>query len=572
MKPRSYGLRIAHILLAGVAYTCCCGCVSSSSLPIIVSDSGLVVRTDRGAVQGVTRNGAQEFRGIPYAMAPISELRWTMPQPAAPWEGVKDASHFGSACAQQARYSLTQESLDEDCLSLNISRPTDIKPGEKLPVFFWIHGGAFVGGSSGLYRLDKLANEGRLVVVTANYRLGVFGFMAHPAFDAATNGDLGLEDQRAAMAWVQRNIAAFGGNPDNVTIAGESSGGGSVCMHLLSPERVTGLFHKAIVQSAGCLQPMPTIQESLTGSNALWKKVAAKVGCNTGATAGSAASLACLRGKKVEDLLTAQGEASSGVMSFGPTIGNSTVPRVGTVAAASGNLVKVPLLMGGTRDELRLYTAYAVLFPSAAFPTPIPPFTREAVYSFWLPYFYGSDTTHYNTIYNHYFGMGEGQLGLAISGATVGSMASDRAPVVGINNCLYLNTSNAFARWVPALYQFEFADQNAPVLGVGIAKGMDPGFELGAVHSSELNYLFPKLSNTTAIDGPDLQPASQLLADQMVAFWSAFARTGAPAVAGLPAWPGYAGGATVMLLKPGNVGPYDAATRHQCGFWEKVFP
>jgi para-nitrobenzyl esterase len=374
MKLRAYGSRISFMLLSGLLLVCG-GCASSSSVPIIGSDSGLTIRTDKGAVQGVVRNSVQEFRGIPFAAAPIGDLRWGMPQPALPWEGVKDASRFGNACAQQARYSLTQQSLDEDCLTLNVSRPLDMKPGEKLPVLFWIPGGAFVGGATSLYRLDKLANEGRLVVVSANYRLGVFGFMAHPAFDAATNGDLGLEDQRFAMAWVQRNIAAFGGDPDNVTIAGESAGAGSVCMHLISPERVSGLFHKAIVQSAGCLQPMPTVEESLTSSNALWKKVAAKFGCDTGATAGSAASLACMRGKKVEDLLTAQGEASSGVMSFGPSIGNSSVPRSGSDAAATGNLVKVPLLMGGTRDELRLYAAYAVLFPDPKFPTPNPPFT-----------------------------------------------------------------------------------------------------------------------------------------------------------------------------------------------------
>ncbi len=565
MKIRTHALVIYFILLSGLAFSCY-GCASSSS----VANSGLTIMTDKGTVQGVVRNGVQEFRGIPYAAAPIGELRWALPQPAAPWEGVKDASNFGSACAQQARYSLTQESLDEDCLTLNVSRPADWQPGEKLPVLFWIHGGAFVGGSSSLYRLDKLANQGRMVVVSANYRLGAFGFMAHPAFDTATNGGYGLEDQRFAMAWVQRNIAAFGGDPDNVTIAGESSGGGAVCMHLLSPERVNGLFHKAIVQSAGCLQPMPTIQESLTSSSALWKQVAANVGCDTSATADSAASLACMRGKKVADILTAQGAASSGVMTFSPIIGNNTVPRSGTDAAKSGNLMKVPLLMGGTRDELRLYAAYAVLFPTGKQPDNF--FTKDAVYNFWLPYFYGSDTTHYDAIYNHYFGTAEGQLGLAITGATVGSMASDRAPVVGINNCLYLKTSDAFSPWVPALYQFEFADKNAPVLGVGIAKGMDPGFELGAVHSSELNYLFPKLSNTTAIDGPDLQPTSQLLADQMVAYWAAFARTGTPNVSGLPTWPVYKGGATVMLLDPGNIGLYDASTRHQCGFWATIFP
>jgi para-nitrobenzyl esterase len=149
-------------------------------------------------------------------------------------------------------------------------------------------------------------------------------------------------------------------------------------------------------------------------------------------------------------------------------------------------------------------------------------------------------------------------------------MVSDSTPEVGINNCLFLKTADAIKPWMPALYQYEFSDPNAPVLGVGIAKGMDPKIDLGAVHSSQLNYLFPNLSNTKAIDAPDLAPASQTLSNQMVALWSSFVHTGVPAAAGLvgmPAWPTYAGGKTVMQLRPGAVELIDAAERHQCQFW-----
>lgn len=526
-------------------------------------DSGPTVATEYGAVQGAVRHGVREFRGIPFAAAPVGALRWAMPQPPQAWTE-RSAVNFGPSCAQQKRFDLTQESHAEDCLSLNVSAPLDAKPGEKLPVFFWVHGGAFVGGSSSLYRLDKLAREGRMVVVSANYRLGVFGFMPHPAFDAASNGTLGLEDQRFALSWVQRNIAAFGGDAGNVTIAGESAGAGSICQHLISPERVSGLFHKAIVISGGCLQAMPTVQQALTGLDAeppTWKKVARSVGCDTDTAPASAAALECMRSKSVGELLTAQGAASHGIMAFGPSTGNATVPRSAADAVASGALARVPLMMGGARDELRLYVAYTTLFPPKE-----QRFDADTLKKVWLPAFYGPKASTYDAIIAEY-GAANG-----FDGAKMGSMASDFSPLVGINHCLYLKTAQAFSPWVPAIYQFEFADPNAPVLGIGIAKGMDPGFALGAVHSSELNYLFPNLSNTAAIDGPDLSPASQQLADHMVLYWSGFARTGSPAAAPLPAWPRYSGGATVQQLVPGDIRPYDAYAQHRCAFWSRMYP
>ncbi len=314
---------------------------------------------------------------------------------------------------------------------------------------------------------------------------------------------------------------------------------------------------------------MPTLAKAIDDSDKdnppLWKKVAAEVGCGDAADV-----LACLRGTAVDKLLAAQDKFSVGVMTLSPVVENGTVPAAGAAAARSGELMRLPLMMGGTRDELRLYVAYYKLFSPF-----VADYSEARLRSFWLPGFYGKDApdpadaaqTRYDAIVRQY------DAAKGLDGARVGSMLSDYQSAVGINNCLYLKTADAFLSWMPAIYQLEFADANAPVLGVGIARGMDPKFALGAVHSSELNYFFPNLSNTAAIDAPDLAPASQAMADQMVAYWAAFAATGAPAPAGLPAWPRYVkGGTKVMLFEPGNVGPYDAATRHRCAFWGRLYP
>ena len=320
-------------------------CASGASLARPGDAARPVVVTSTGAVQGVERNGALEYRGIPYAAPPVGNLRWSLPQPAVAWSGVRDASAFGNACPQTRRYALTEASLTEDCLTVNVSAPPGLAPGARLPVLVWIHGGAFVGGSTSLYRLDKLAVQGRMVVVSMNYRIGLLGFMAIRGIDADFNGDLGLEDQRYALRWVQRNIAAFGGDPGNVTVAGESAGGGSTCMHLISPGRVQGLFHKAITQSAGCLQPMPTLARSIDDgdpASPMWKKVAVEVGCG-----GAADVVACLRATSVEKLLAAQDRLSVGIMALGPVVENGTVPANGADAARAGAVMRVPLLMGG---------------------------------------------------------------------------------------------------------------------------------------------------------------------------------------------------------------------------------
>jgi len=528
-----------------------------------------VIPTPQGPVRGLVRNGVIEVRGIPYAQIPE---RWSPPQPAGNWKELLDGASFGPACPQQARFGLTEASDAEDCLSLNVSRPRSIPVGRRLPVLVWIHGGAFVGGSSNLYRLDALARQG-LVVVSVNYRLGVLGFMPHPAFDPATNGNLGLLDQREALRWVQRNIAAFGGDPANVTVAGESAGAGSICMHLAAPELSRGLFHKAVVMSAGCLAPLPTVQEY----SALGTTIATRVGCTQ---KEPALLLACLRSKPLVDpvyrekgLLQAGAWATQGrTLTFGPSIGPSGAnPRSMVKALAQGKVLNVPLLMGGARDELRLYMGYEQQSPD--------PITA-ANYADRLFVHYRTDAEqNLNPDSPPLKGRRERILAryplrdTNRAPETIGSVISHYNPKVGISNCLYLHTATQMGKRIGMpIYGFEFADPNALVLGVGITATPDPRMEFGAVHSSALNYLFPHLSNTSRIDGPDLLPASQPLADQMQQMVATFAAKGVPSAAGLPAWPIFKGGTHVMRLMPGTSAAYDASAYHSCSFWRDLFP
>ncbi|QFU17213.1 carboxylesterase/lipase family protein [Microvirga thermotolerans] len=502
-----------------------------------------VVATAKGAVRGTVRDGVREFKGIPYAKPPVGDARWSLPEPAQAWTGTLDATSYKSACPQPQRYDLKESSDDEDCLYLNVTVPDGNgagPAGRKRPVLVWIHGGAFVGGSSALYPLAHLAKAGDVVVVSMNYRLGVFGFMAHPAFDADRNGGYGLEDQRLALRWVRENIAAFGGDPDNVTIAGESAGGAGVCMHLLAPEETSGLFHKAIVSSAGCVTPLPDVAKAVeTG-----RKVAAEVGCGDGASA-----LACMRGKPVKDLLAAQTKvAGSSIVTFMPVVGTRTVPLPGSKAIPQGKFVKVPAIMGGTRDELRLYVAYAMQTGQS--------FTKDN-YADVLKETYGANTDAVVAQYP--------VSAYSSAPSAVGTVWSDFRADVGINNCIYLETSKLLRKTVP-VYQFVFADRDAPPVTT------NPGFEMGAVHSSELPYLFPHYDNTAAVAGPDLSPASQDLADRMVAYFTSFARTGTPSAPGSPAWEAFTADDKVLNLAPGRIGHFDAGAAHKCGFWKSLYP
>jgi para-nitrobenzyl esterase len=501
----------------------------------------LLVATDLGAAHGAAGAGVRLFKGIPFAEPPLGKRRFAPPEPASSWKGVLDATRYRSACPQVSRFGETDASDDEDCLYLDIAVPAR-PPGaeKKRPVLVWIHGGAYVGGSSSLYPLEYLSRTGDLVVVSINYRLGALGFMAHPAFSAEHNGSLGLEDQREALRWVRRNIAAFGGDPGNVTLAGESAGAASVCLQLIAPDQSSGLFQKAIIQSIACGVHLTSAEEA----GRVGLEVAKRVHCDEPGTA-----IACLRSTSIHDLLEAQVAVSAmNARAFTPSVGSSSVPRQGAVAFASGRFLKVPMINGGNRDEMRLYVGYAVAAGQRVDKDTYPRLL-ESTYGAA-----GADVAAQYPLAN-----------FSSAPAALGTVESDFMEGGALNNCMYLQTAVDASRQVP-VFEYEFADRRAPPV-------MDnPGFELGAVHAAELPYFFPHISHNSKINGPDLEPASRRLSEAMVAYWSSFARSGRPAAPGLPAWPPYRTAADTMRFEPGSMHTFDASAAHHCGFWQRHFP
>ena len=239
-------LAVAGVTLGALAVAA--PAVSASTLGGQTAASGPVTGTANGAVRGVADGAVNEFLGIPYAAPPVGALRWQPPQPSVSWSGVRDATQFAPHCPQPPT-PFGQASTSEDCLFLNVFTPRHMQTGSHFPVMVWIHGGALVTGESNDYHPTALVEDG-VTAVTINYRLGALGFLAHPALADANgqSGDYGLMDQQAALRWVQRNIASFGGNPHNVTIFGESAGGLSTLSQVASPQ-ASGLFEQAMVES-----------------------------------------------------------------------------------------------------------------------------------------------------------------------------------------------------------------------------------------------------------------------------------------------------------------------------------
>ena len=548
------GRKTFHAAVAGLVLTLLCTLAQSMAWGAEAANHVQIepplVALDQGKVRGELRHGVLEFRGIPYGDDVSGNRRWTRAQPAPAWDGILDANTFQPACAQAARYGITESSTNENCLHLNISRPWHsaevLTTAVTKPVLVWIHGGSFVGGSAALYRLDRLAREMDAVVVAINYRLGVLGFMPHPGFDTQYNGGYALEDQRLAMRWVKNNIAAFGGDPDNITLAGESAGAASVCMHLLVPEQTQDLFHKAIIQSAACSFALRSANER----NAFGRTVGETVGCTDPDNA-----VACMRQVPAEELIAAGDEvAGSDLMAFAPVFDTATLPRQGLNSLQNGQFVRVPVLYGGTRDEMRLWVGYAVQAGQTV--------TAEN-YAESLQAVYGTNTA---VIHQQYPAHMQGS-----PAATLGSVMSDFRPDNGTNHCQFIDTALMLARHVP-VYFMDFADRNAPVLGVSMPASPDPGFELGAVHSSELNYFFPHFSNNSRLNAPNLQPASQAMSELMIAAWAQFMRTGAPQTNALPEWELFSIKGKAMRFVPGQISMFAPAKEYQCDFWRKLYP
>jgi len=475
----------------------------------------LVVRTDKGAVRGVRDQGVDSFLGIRYAAPPVGNLRWRPPRPAAPWSGVAPATAYGNRCAAAAS-SNGPRTEAEDCLFVNVQRPTGVRAGERRPVYVFIHGGGLVNGSSNQADMAAVVRQTGAVGVTFNYRLGVLGFLGLAGLTAESgeSGNYGFQDQQAALRWIRRNIAAFGGDPRRVTLGGESAGGWSVCGHLVAPGS-RGLFAQAMMQSGSCTT-VTRAQAEASGA-----KLASAVGC---------ADVACLRRTPVSALIDAPQPA------VGLVRGTPTLPPDPAAAVASGRFARVPVVIGSNRDEGRTFAQG----------------------------FIGQSRTRYEAYVTSTFGASApavlarypwpARADRFTAAYLVGAIMTDSGAVAGIGGCSDRRLTHALARWT-LVYAYEFDHRTGPGLTP------IPGYVWGAGHAAELAYLFPSFDNGTPI-APTFDAAERRLARDMKAAWIRFASTGTP---GWPAHGFYslrAGGHSRLIS--------DAAfaAEHRCAFWD----
>lgn len=511
---------LAVLLLAG------CDTATPGSAPV----DPLVVMTSSGPVRGAAEDGFRLFQGVPYARAP----RWQAPVAPVGWTAVRDATQPGPRCIQDARadpdFGLP---TSEDCLNLTVWTPDGATRNNPRPVMVWIHGGGFLNGSSDLYNSRSLTTAGDIVVVTINYRLGALGFLAHPALAAAGEdpGNYGLADQQAALRWVRGNIVAFGGDPDRVTIAGESAGAMSVCDHLVAPESA-GLFRAAIMQSGPC-----QAQADLAAGERISRDYAAGIGCITGKPADVRRCLLALPADRLRDGPAYFRIGSTNLLS-GPLTGTGRLPVNPLSVAGSPPTARVPVLIGSTADEFTLFVALNYLRQHQIEPYPV---LLHKAFGAQAP----AVAAHYPL--SRY----DGSAGLAYAAAVTD----------GVFSCPIDTMTTGLAHRAP-VYAYEFDDWNAPV--------PEPlrhtPFAAGAGHALELRYLFQMGG------APPLSPSQQLLSDQMVAYWSRFVTTGSPDVPGQPDWPALDPDRPErMSLQTGELSlRTDFAARHQCGFWDSL--
>ena len=467
-----------------------------------------VVEAPAGTLEGKSVGKVREYKGIPFAQPPVGPLRWKAPQPLPAWPGVRKAQSFGAACIQPRPaavhiYANPPAKISEDCLTLNIWAPEDAKDA---PVIVWIHGGALTTGYSheGMYDGAKLAARGA-IVVSINYRLGVLGYLAHPALSAESHdgvsGNYGLLDQIAALEWVKANISAFGGDTGNVTIAGESAGALSV-MYLMASPKARGLFHKAIAQSAYMIST-PSLKEERHGeaaAEATGLRVAAALGAN---------DLTSLRAMDATAL--SDGALKAGYFPWG-TIDGKILPRQLVDTFDRGEQAPVPIITGFNIGEIR---SLRMLAP------PVP--ANAAAYEAAIRERYGDLADAWLKLYP------AKDLGEAI-------LATPR-------DAMYGWTSERLAIKQTALGQPSYLY----LFDHGYPAASEAG--LHGFHAAEIPFVFG-----TAGDTPPYWPkipdtvAERRLATAMGDYWVSFAKTGKPEAAGQAAWRAYGGDAAFIAF------------------------
>ncbi|MBM4037291.1 MAG: carboxylesterase family protein [Planctomycetes bacterium] len=495
------------------------------------------IQLDSGPIAGASvgeKGDVHVYKGIPFAAPPVGGLRWKPPQPVKPWEGVRACTEFGPWCPQpkplMGREMGTQS---EDCLYLNVWTPAK-GPKDRLPVMVWLHGGGHTTGSgaSQFYDGERLAREG-VVLVTINYRLGPFGYLAHPLLSKESehkvSGNYGLLDQIAALAWVQRNIAAFGGDPGCVTIFGESAGSASVCRLMVSP-LAKGLFHRAIAQSGGAHGYNRHLREEwnqLPPMEKIGEQLAEQLGC-----ARAANPLTAMRGKTAQEVLDAaapaQGLFGKGVK-FGPVVDGWALPDDPTVLFAAGKQHDVPFMMGSNADEGTVFMQQV-------------PLRRVQGYKWLLGQRFGKQADRVFEL----FPAERDEDARAAFSRLVG-VAAFVAPA------RFLARAMAKCRSPAYLYHFT---------RVPPAERLK---KLGAFHALEIGYIFGTIEGRPGFAEPD-----RALSATMRKGWTRFARTGDPNGEGLPRWPAYAREADQCLEFGDEVKVRAGLYREACDLFDAI--
>lgn len=514
--------RIATALLAGMLALPMANVAQAD-----VNHRAPVVRVENGLLRGGETAGVDSFLGIPYAAPPVAALRWQAPRPAPHWRGVRDATAYGNRCPAAAGGN-GPRSEAEDCLFLNVQRPKGVHSGRKLPVYFWIHGGGLSNGSSNQHDGSLIVNRTGAVVVTINYRLGAFGFLAHPGLTAegrGQSGNYGLFDQQAALRWVKRNIAAFGGDPRQVTIGGESAGGWSVCANLTAPGS-RGLFRAAMIQSGSCYG------QTLAQAETAGTTSAQALGCADAATA-----VACLRALPPGRLVDAP-------VTPGFVHGVPALPKAPDVAVRTGAFARVPVVIGATQDEGRTFALGFIGQPRETYESFVRAAFPDRADAVLARYPWPATANQFTAAY------------------LAGAIYTDAGLIGRLGGCPNLDLSRTFARYTRT-YAYEFAHRTGP----GITP--IPGYVWGAGHAAELAYLWPSFDNGTPI-APTFTPAERRLAADMVDAWGGFVRYGRPGAAGRTHWPSFTSSAKVMSLRTGRsllVSDTVLSAEHNCDLW-----
>ena len=510
--------RLTRLALSAAAGILLCGAVAPWLAQVTSASVSTRVKIDSGEVEGVAANGVIAFKGIPFAAPPIGELRWRAPRPVAKWPTVRPAREYGHDCMQEpfgGDAAPLGTPPDEDCLVVNVWTPAE--RAARLPVMVWIYGGGFVNGGSSPAVYDGSPSAARGVVfVSFNYRLGRFGFFGHPALTkedpSGLLGNYGFLDQIAALEWVRRNIAAFGGDPNNVTIFGESAGGGSVHMLMTSP-LARGLFHKAIVQSGGGRSRGPISMRALREPGPKGEPSGEQLGLEfakqAGVTGDDAAALAALRKLPAAAIVNGMNLMKQQPATYaGPLRDGRIVVEDAETAFRAGRQAKVPYIIGANDLEFGF--------------APVPADRTDGMLAS-----FGAAREKALAAYDPEGRGDKGLIGMRLF--------SDMAMVEPARLLARLASAAGQPAWQ---YRFSYV------------AGSLRGKVAGALHATEIPFV---LNTVRAKYGDATTPEDAATASAMNAYWVAFVKTGDPGAAedaaakGLPKWPRYSAADDVIM-------------------------